>query len=75
MTAYLQPGDHIHIACPISPVLYGDEVQREGHRLHAEYSAFYARYGITVDMTTTNSQLYQPVVVAVIRNQPEPAQS
>ena len=69
MTAYLQPGDRIHLAVPISPALQGRAAQDEGARVHTEYVQFYARYGVTVEMTTTigNPALTAPVVVAVFR--------
>lgn len=67
MTAYLHPGDQIHLAFPISGVLYGREAEAEAKRLHDEFTALYARLGVNIVQSTASSQLTAPVVVAVFR--------
>jgi len=67
MTAYLQPGDQIHIAFPVSGSLYPDAARAEAERTHADLTATYAKLGVTVVTSSANSALTAPVVVAVFR--------
>jgi hypothetical protein len=67
MTAYLQPGDKIHLAFGVdSDLPYGDKVKQASENAQA-LTAQYAFQGIEVVMWTANSQLTHPVVVSVIR--------
>lgn len=67
MTAYLQPGDQIHLAFPISAGLFPSEANAEAQREHDQFAANYAKLGVTVVTSSANSALTAPVVVAVFR--------
>lgn len=66
MTAYLQPGDKIHIAFPLSANI-GETLPEASRRMHAELVAMYAQMNIELIGSTGNTTLSHPVIVAVIR--------
>lgn len=68
MTAYLQPGDIIHLAMPIDRRLRGGEIDAHVKKVNEEMAGFYGSLGVTVSMASYNSELTHPVVVAVIRS-------
>lgn len=65
MTAYLQPGDKIHLSIPAS-VLGKDEERAEA--LRAEY----AQHGVEVILVTDAKPASPVGVVSVIRSEPAP---
>lgn len=66
MTAYLQPGDKIHIAFPLSANV-GETLPEASRRMHAELVAMYAQMNIELIGSSGNTTLNHPVIVAVIR--------
>jgi hypothetical protein len=66
----LHPGDSIHLAFPVSPVLYGRERDEYVAGQNRQWIDFYASFGVTVAAVSWNSQLAAPVVVAVFRKPP-----
>lgn len=68
VTAYLQPGDTIHLAMPIDGSLWGDVREAYVNKTNGEMAGFYGSLGVTVSMASYNSGLTHPVVVAVIRS-------
>jgi len=71
VTAYLQPGDRIHLAMPLDGRLLPHEVQAETERIYAEQRAYYADHDVNVVQLSASSALTAPVVVAVFRDKPE----
>jgi len=70
MTAYLQAGDMIHIAIPISSGLPPAMSRNEGEARNQELCDSYARIGVTIFHWTGIQGLDRPVVVSVIRKEP-----
>ena len=68
MSVILHPGDHIHLAFPVSPSMTAREVDEYVTQQRRQWIDFYAHYGVTVASVSWNSQLAAPVVVAVFRN-------
>lgn len=69
MTAYLKPGDKIHLAMTIGAGTL-EAREQETRKLKAELTAFYAEQGVELLMLTTTSTsatIYPPTVVAVFR--------
>lgn len=66
MTAYLQPGDKIHLAFPLSANI-GETLPEASRRMHAELVAMYAQMNIELIGSSGNTTLSHPVIVAVIR--------
>lgn len=66
MTAYLQPGDKIHIAFPISANI-GETLPEASRRMHGEIAAMYAQMNVQLIGSSGNTTLNHPVIVAVIR--------
>lgn len=71
MTAYLQPGDKIHIVFPLSSNI-GESLPDASRRIHAEYCAMYNQVGVELIGSTGNTTLNHPVIVAVIREPEHP---
>lgn len=67
MTAYLQRGDKIHIAFPVSSMLYGRELESRVLEDAKRLTDAFAMHGVTVTSYSANSALPGPVVVAVFR--------
>lgn len=66
-TAYLQPGDRIWLAVPVSPTATLEAAQTEA-RLQAQgMGASFAEHGVTVAGWSSHGALSHPVVVAVFR--------
>lgn len=72
MTAYLQPGDAVHLAVPITPTHSKEAANAEGRATVGELTAVCNRFGVTVASWSGHSQLGHPVVVAVFRAGPKP---
>lgn len=72
MTAYLQPGDKIHIAFPLSANI-GETLPEASRRMHAELVAMYAQMNIELIGSSGNTMLSHPVIVAVFRVPQRPA--
>lgn len=70
MTAYLQPGDKIHLAIPIPPTLHGPALHAAVEDARQTYAATYAQHGIEVTYFDVSTALPAPVVVAVFRATP-----
>lgn len=68
MTAYLQPGDRIHIVIPFSRDEYGHPNPAAVEKDAAALIALYAAQGVTVISWMANSGLDAATVVAVFRN-------
>lgn len=66
MTAYLQPGDSIHLAIPMTVKLAGPDME-ETTRLANELTAFYNSKGIHVAKCTAGPITTHPQVIAVFR--------
>jgi hypothetical protein len=64
VTAYLKPGDVVHIVAPVLSV-------EENAKLTDEFIKVYAVFGVTVSMVTHSLNCEQPVVVSVIRKTDE----
>lgn len=73
MTAYLQPGDRIHLAIPVTPGLPGDQAAEEAEHTRAQYEQEFHDRGVTITGVTANPALTHPVVVAVFRDELEPS--
>ena len=73
MTAYLQPGDKIHIAFPVTshPGLMPIEANRlmaaELAAVKKDFTELYGKQGVEIAMVTGWSTITAPVVVAVFR--------
>lgn len=69
MTAYLQPGDKIHIAFPITILTIWDQNDVNTHvrQMGAELTKTYAAMGVEVVGYTSSTSLDRPTVVAVVR--------
>ncbi len=68
MTApILHPGDEIHLAVPISPMLCGRELESAMTAARVELETQYGRYDVTIGAVSYSSRLDRPVVVAVFR--------
>lgn len=66
-TAYLQPGDRIWLAVPVSPTATPEAAQTEA-RLQAQgMGASFAQQGVVVAGWSSHGALSHPVVVAVFR--------
>ena len=69
--AYIQPGDHVYVAIPVSPSHRTLEAAiAEGKQQADGLEATLAHYGVTLAGWSSHSQLTHPVVVAVFRNPP-----
>lgn len=76
MTAYLQPGDRIHIAFSIGTLEYvctltPDEVNKRVKAFSDELTRMYKLMGVHVIGTTSSTAVDHPVVVSVVR-EPKP---
>lgn len=68
MTAYLQPGDKIHLAFGIDSDLSYQEKVQQAESNARNLTAQYAKMGVQVVMWTANSVVNHPVVISVIRS-------
>jgi hypothetical protein len=68
MTAYLQPGDKIHLAIPVDSNQTRDGILRQAKDSAESYIKDYARMGVEIVIWTANSTLNHPLVVSVIRS-------
>lgn len=68
MTApILQPGDRIHLAFPVSPMLVGRELDARIREAQAGFTEGYGHHGVTITTFSWSSALTHPTVVAVFR--------
>lgn len=67
MTAYLQPGDEIHIAFGVSATKYGIDLDKEVAQRMRQLNEAYDHKGVKIISFSYNSLLTHPVVVAVFR--------
>ncbi len=67
MTAYLQPGDKIHLAFGIDSNLTYPEKVKQAESNARTLIAQYADLGVEVVLWSANNVLAHPVVVSVIR--------
>lgn len=67
MTAYLQPGDEIHLAFPVSATKHGMALEAEIQQNMSHFNELYDRKGIKIISFSYNSDLTHPFVVAVFR--------
>lgn len=77
MTAYLQPGDRIHIAFSIGTLEYvctltPDEVNKRMKAFSDELTRMYKLMGVHVIGTTSSTAVDHPVVVSVVRGSQVP---
>ncbi len=68
MTAYLQPGDRIHLAFQASDHPNAAKAEAQVKDDARDFTAAYAQQGVTVETWSANSALTHPVVVAVFRD-------
>lgn len=75
MTAYLQPGDKIHIAFPITFVtgMIQEDIDLSVAQAHQEITDMYALMDVKVVATSSSITLTHPVVVSVVREPRAPA--
>lgn len=78
MTAYLQPGDRIHIAFSIGTLEYvstltSDEVKERVKEFSDELTRMYRLMGVHVVGTTSSTAVDHPVVVSVVRESRVPS--
>lgn len=71
MTAYLQPGDKIHIAVGINSTYSMELANRQVAEQLKTFEEAYGSVGVTVLTITGTPGLLHPVIVAVIRD-PKP---
>jgi hypothetical protein len=75
-TAYLEPGDQVYVAVPVSPVHHTREAAyAEGKQLADAIAIDFAQHGVTVAHWSAHSQLSHPVIVAVFRPSAAPSTS
>lgn len=69
MTAYLQPGDKIHLAFPITILTAWDQDDVNAHvrQMGAELTQIYKGMGVEVVVYSSSTGLDRPTVVAVVR--------
>lgn len=71
MTAYLQPGDMIHLAFGYSRRI-GETDQEAAKRTHDELAGIYSQVGVQITGSSGSSELKHPVVISVIRTKEQP---
>ena len=69
MTAYLRPGDKVHVAFPIPPGLSVEEGRRVAQERSDGLIEGYARQGVKVVVIDACDVLTHVVVVAVFREE------
>lgn len=68
MTAYLQPGDKIHIAFPVASGFFeAGELDRIVAEVNRQLTEMYALMGVEVVGTSSSPTLTHPVIVSVVR--------
>lgn len=75
MTAYLQPGDKIHVAFPITFVtgMIQEDIDLSVAQAHQEIIDMYGLMDVEVVATSSSTTLTHPVVVSVVRKPRAPA--
>lgn len=69
MTAYLKPGDKVHIVYPLVTNLSRAETEKSNEDLVRGFTKIYARMGITAVECTGVIGLKQPYIMAVVRDE------
>lgn len=67
MTAYLQPGDEIHLAFGVSATKYGPDLDAEVAERMSQFNEAYNHKGVKIISFNYSSSLTHPVVVSVFR--------
>lgn len=65
MTAYLQPGDKIHVACYL-------ENEYDAPKVLEDLKAIYNQMGVAIFAFSGANNIKEPVVVSVIRTEKPP---
>jgi hypothetical protein len=68
VSVVLRRGDRIHIALPISPTLYGDQLRVKLNEDAATLATQYAAQGVTIAYWTAHTACTHPHIVAVFRD-------
>ncbi len=72
MTAYLQPGDKIHIAFGLNGLLSAPEQQKQFNDSFELFKQQYGYHGVKVVVAAGSTSLTHPVIVSVIRSAEKP---